>query len=301
MKGIKCTMLKANAKINIGLKVLGRRPDGYHNLETIFYPVNLCDNITLRTKVRKSNNKIEVRMFGSKRNDRDNICYKAVEKFLEEFKIPGFYNIYVKIYKYIPIGGGLGGGSSDAAAVLKGLYEIYKISGEEKRLKKLALSLGSDVPFFLTNKPAMASSRGDKIKVINSFSITGDIILVNPGINVSTKWAFEEIDRLREKLKDRGSKSEVKGQKSEFRKLQKRIPLISTKSLKNIKFLENDFERVVFKKFPEIKAIKDKMIELGTSFASMSGSGSSVYGIFNKTPKELVRYFKGKRYNVFVV
>ncbi|MFI5144681.1 MAG: 4-(cytidine 5'-diphospho)-2-C-methyl-D-erythritol kinase [Ignavibacteria bacterium] len=289
-------MLKANAKINIGLKVLGKRNDGYHNLETIFYPVNLCDNITLRTKLRKSNHKIEVFMFGSKRNDRNNICYKAAEKFLDEFKIPGFYNIYIKIFKYIPIGGGLGGGSSDAAAVLKGLYNRFDISGEKQKLKNLALSLGSDVPFFLTNKPALAKSRGDKIKVINRFTLTGDIILVNPGINVSTKWAFDEIDKLRKNPGVKKSKP-----KNGYDKLKISQWLSGNKSFIKKICLENDFEKVVFKKYPEIKVIKEKMIELGASFASMSGSGSSVYGIFQSDSNKPRMYFRRKGYSVFSV
>ena len=120
-----------------------------------------------------------------------------------------------------------------------------------------------------------------------------NVLIVNPGIHVSTKWAFDEIDRLREKLEVRSSKLEI----SNF---QKRITSSSIKSKENLEFPENDFEQVVFKKYPQIKAIKDKLIEQGALFASMSGSGSSVYGIFGKVPGELKKYFKGKGYRVFL-
>lgn len=294
-KHYKCLNLKANAKINIGLKILNKRDDGYHNLETIFYPVNLCDNITLRTRGRKSNNKVEVFMPHSpKLNNKDNICCKAIELFLKEFKIPGFHYFYVYIHKIIPIGGGLAGGSSDAASILKCLYKIFEISGGEQRLKRVALSLGSDVPFFFINKPSQAKSRGEKIKVIDNFNITGDIIVVNPGIHVSTKWAFYEFDKQRKKkngknIKPGKDKHNIDGW------------LSGNKSIITKAYLENDFEKVVFKKYPEIKAIKDKMYELGASFASMSGSGSSVYGIFRNDSNKPRMYFRRMGYSVFSV
>ncbi len=285
----KITRLKAPAKINIGLRILSKRKDGYHNLETIFYPVNLCDNITLRVVQRKSSNLFSVvtdpkGLIPCK----DNICYKAISSFFKEFDIKGFYNIYITVRKNIPIGAGLGGGSSDAVAVLRGLYEHFNINGGEDKLRKIALELGSDVPFFLINEPAYAELRGEKLTQLKELKIYGGILLVYPGIHISTKWAFQKLGLKKSK------------QREIYNLLNISRPFeFYSRIIENPEIFENDFEKVVFKKYPEIKSIKEEMLKHGAVFASMSGSGSSVYGIFKKIPTELKGIFKEKGYKVF--
>ena len=254
----KSVEFKAPAKINIGLRILSKRKDGYHNLETIFYPVNIFDTLKLKIIGNSSGNQIKIKTIPQTPIQlKDNICYKAITQFIEKFKVKGYYHIELTIRKRIPIGAGLGGGSSDAASVIKALYKILKIKNQERKLEELALTLGSDVPFFLVNKPALAKSRGEKIKVLDKFEIKNDLLIVNPGINVSTKWAFDEIDNLR--------KSEIRNPKSEKKHLRILVNKWSLKSPINTPlYLENDFEEVVFKKYPLIKTIKEKMMEYGS-------------------------------------
>lgn len=271
---------KAPAKINFGLRVLARRKDSYHNLETIFYPVKLYDDITVDIK-RSSKGSITVKTnAGEGLEGRKNICYRAAEMFQKEFRIPGEYSIAIKIKKNIPHGAGLGGGSSDAAAVLKILARYFKVLLSAK-LKKLALALGSDVPFFMTGKPAYAAGRGEKLTQLPAFSVKGKILLVNPGIHISTPWAFKELNLKKSK------RAILKG--------------VKTFDTEDSRLMINDFERVVFKKYPEIEKIKLDMLTLGAEYSLMSGSGSTVYGVFRGTKIQNAKiYFSRKGYKVFI-
>jgi 4-diphosphocytidyl-2-C-methyl-D-erythritol kinase len=273
----------ANAKINVGLRVLSKRKDGYHNLETIFYPIKLADKIkiSIRELSERAKTRITVKTKPSNYlNNKNNICYKACELFLSEFKITGKYHIEINIDKKIPTGAGLGGGSSDAACVLKILARHFKVHHRKKEILQFALSLGSDVPFFLINKPAYASGRGEKLTPLPGFRIKDWILIVNPGIHISTPWAFKQL-----------------GIKNSRTKILNKIKIAD---LTDERLMINDFERVVFKKYPEIERIKYDMLRFGAVYSLMSGSGSTVYAVFenNKNLAPAKKYFTSKRYMV---
>lgn len=282
--------LKSPAKINIGLNILNKRIDGYHNLGTIFYPVKLYDFLKFRiTKTHNTENKITVKTIPSACiEDKDNICYKAVELFIEKFKIKKKYLIEISIKKIIPIGAGLGGGSSNAAAVLKVLARYFKKENNTTSLKNIALSLGSDVPFFLLCKPALGTSRGEKLTPLPKFKINNDILIVNPKIHVSTAWAYDKLKRRRLKAKGKND-------------LKQKINKIEKFNLRDKDIFQNDFEEVVFRKYPSIGNIKERMYKEGAVFSLMSGSGSTVFGLFDKNIKKASIHFKDKGYKVFLI
>lgn len=262
------TELSSCAKINIGLKVIHKRKDGFHNLETIFYPVDICDVIkiniekidSLRNSVFISSNKPYVP------TDKKNFCYRIIEAFFIEYKIRDCYEIHLNIEKNIPVGGGLGGGSSNAGTVLRFLIEYFNIDVEKdyEKITKIALQAGSDVPFFILSKPCYAEGRGEIIKPLENFNLDYQIVLVNPGIHISTKWAFDELNYQTDELHD-----------SILSKVEKFYP-------ENAEYFENDFEKIVFKRHPEIQNIKDELLKSGAVFASLSGTGGTVYGLFEK-------------------
>lgn len=260
--------IKAPAKINIGLRVLGKRTDGYHNIYTLFYPINdLFDTITFElsnTFSFESNIKITEQL-------EDNLIVKT--KNLLESYTGKKINVKINLIKRIPIGGGLGGGSSDAAATLISLNELYKLQLDEKKLYELALMLGSDVPFFIKAKPAIGSSRGEVLEFVNVF-IDLPILIINPKIHISTKDAYENILALPTNFK---YNEIINGELFIYSIMKEKVI--------------NDFEKIIFEKFPLLKEIKKKLYELGALYASMSGTGSTIFGIFNniedaKTAKE---------------
>lgn len=265
--------VKAPAKINFGLNIIRKRPDGFHDLETIFYPVNLFDEITFKKSGNLSFSSNNRKLNSAK----SNLILKAVE-LLEKFSGKKF-NVEIKLIKRIPIGGGLGGGSSDAAATLKGINKLFNLKLSPEELNKSALELGSDVPFFIDPKPCFAESRGEILHPVN-FKIKYPILIVNPGIHVSTKWAF----------------SQIKTKKPEFSLMQINSSF-QKKDLNSYRdLIKNDFEEVVFAKYPEIKKIKAVLYNCGAGFALMTGSGSTVFGIFNELvkAKEAEKEFNSK-------
>lgn len=281
-----CTTLKSFSKINIGLHILGKRDDGYHNIETIFYPIKLYDEIFVQINPSDSN----INSVILKSNipyiplTKDNLCYKAVESFFKTFKIKDCYKINLDIKKNIPVGGGLGGGSSNAATLLKFLVKFLKIDIDlnRKKILEVALSIGSDVPFFLMLKPCYAEGRGEKLTLLHDFMINYDILIINPNLHVSTKWAFEKLNL---KLGDNVELS--------FHHVQKF-------DINNADIFVNDFEDIVFKRYLELKEIKEGLIKMGAVFASLSGSGATMYGLFKKENKEMLtkcyEYYNKKNY-----
>jgi len=310
----KTYLLNAPAKINLGLKILNKHENGFHDLETIFLPINLYDNLKVDI-IENPVNRISVKMNSIvKVKENSNLCYRAAEKFLKEFNISGSHSIKISVKKKIPIGGGLGGGSSDAAAVLMIMNQHFRKEGMlndkesefllNQRLQKLALSLGSDVPFFLLNKPAFAESRGEILTSLK-FNVEDVMILVvNPKTHISTAWAFKEFDKNHTAIvNEAGSFSSNKEAAINcYDRMKSKINIIEfLKSNQNL-FI-NDFESIVFKKFPVIKSIKENLRKFGSVFASMSGSGSTVYGIFSKknnsSAKKAKEFFKSKGHSVF--
>lgn len=248
-----------NAKINLGLNIVEKRPDGYHNLETIFYPINLQDALEV---TRRENNDKEytLHISGSplEGEPEDNLVVKAYKLLKKDY--PGLLPVDIHMYKHIPAGAGLGGGSSDAACMIKLLNDKFSLGLSTERMEEYAVKLGADCAFFIRNKPVFATGIGNLFEPVE-LSLKGyHIILIKPDIFVSTRDAFAEIKPVRPAV----SLKEIVKQPMETWKHS----------------MKNDFEDSVFKKFPEIAAIKDELYDLGAVYAAMSGSGSSVYGIF---------------------
>lgn len=268
--------LISNAKINFGLKVVNKRPDGFHNIETIFFPVNLSDTInfsvnsseTDHNSVVISTNKEYIPL------NEKNLCYKAIEKFFIGFGISDKYNFSLELKKFIPVGGGLGGGSSNAACVIKALVNHFGIDVSKNRDKilKIALDVGSDVPFFLIGKPCFAQGRGEKLLKLDSFALKDYVVIVvNPGLHISTRWAFESLE-----MSDGVCNESF-------------IQDVKTFTPENFKFLQNDFEPIVFRKYPAIANIKKMFTDSGAVYSSMSGTGASVFGVYKRSNSKRVR------------
>ncbi|HEX5149996.1 MAG TPA: 4-(cytidine 5'-diphospho)-2-C-methyl-D-erythritol kinase [Parafilimonas sp.] len=246
-----------NCKINIGLNIIGKRTDGYHNLETVFYPLPLYDvlEVIQHTNAGQSCELFlsGVRVEGSAE---DNLCVKAY--YLLKKDHPQLPPVKIYLHKTIPAGAGLGGGSSDGAFTLGLLNDKFQLHLSNEKLLSYALELGSDCPFFIFNKPCFAQQRGEVLEPL-PLSLRGyKLVLVNPGIHVSTGWAFSQVNYSANDLKNRIGKP-----------VEQWHELIS-----------NNFEGPVFKRFPGIAAIKHQLYASGALFASMSGTGSTVYGIF---------------------
>lgn len=252
--------LLSPAKINIGLRVLGKRRDGYHNIETIFHEVKIFDEIEMEVsdEVEFETNSKEIPI------GTDNLCLKAVRIFFESFGIHSGVRIYLK--KIIPIGAGLGGGSSNSAAVLKGLNILFDVGADEDLLCELGSLIGSDVPFFIKGGTAYATGRGEIIEKIQ-IEVPYKVVLVYPNIQISTSWAYENL-----KLKNHEGEENLK-----------KIFIENIDKLEKLrKLVENDFEELVFSHYPQVKEIKSKLYELGSVFSLMSGSGSAVFGFFSE-------------------
>ena len=256
-----------NAKINLGLQIVSRRPDGYHNLVTIFYPIGLKDALEIlpATKSSESVTQTNYRFFPHgdiiKGNIVDNLVIKALQLISQEKTIP---LIDIHLLKKIPSGAGLGGGSSDAAFMLKLLNESFELKYSTNDLMKLASKIGADCPFFLHNKPMLAKGIGNDLEAIDLDLSEYFLLLIKPDISVATKDAY----------------AMIKPQQPEFslKEIVKR-PITEWNYL-----MKNDFETPIFKKYPEICKIKNQLLEMGALYSSMSGSGSSVYGIFTNKP-----------------
>ena len=254
-------VLFPNAKINLGLNILRKRDDGYHELETVFYPIGLKDGLEF---VENKQNKIDFSSSGIPLNIdfEENIVVKAYRLLAADYPLPG---LDIHLHKVIPFGAGLGGGSSDAAFLLKGLNENFGLGLTTDRLKGYAHRLGADCSFFIGNKPSFATGIGEKLQVID-LSLEGYfLVTVKPPFGVGTKAAYKGITPGTPNLS-----------------LSHAIQLPPEKWQEH---LVNDFEVSVFPLFPEIGEIKSKLLSHGAIYAAMSGSGSSVFGLFKDEPK----------------
>jgi 4-diphosphocytidyl-2-C-methyl-D-erythritol kinase len=262
-----------NCKINLGLKITGKRADGYHNIETVFFSVPLKDAIEIIDNVSTLDT-VEFTQSGIPLEglQYDNLCIKAWQLLKNDF--PSLPSIKLHLHKAIPTGAGLGGGSADGSFTLVFLNQKYSLNLSENQLLAYALQLGSDCPFFILNTPCLATGRGELLQPIQ-LSLSGyRLVLVNPGIHVNTQWAFSQI-----KLAEPATNN--------TNNIKQSLSSIISGSIDHWKNqLTNDFEIPVFEKFPLIQSIKETLYEKGALYASMSGSGSSVFGIFkdNKIP-----------------
>ena len=257
---MKSININSYAKVNIGLKILNKRSDGYHNISTVFQEIDLFDSIT----ISKSDGPLK---FSSNvewlQNDQNNLCVIAYNYIKNIYKIGGA-NIVLK--KNISRGSGLGSGSSNAAATMKGLREIYNLEVADSELIKIGSKIGADVPFFINGSTQVGEGIGEKLTSIRSL-MDAQYLIVTPDIPIDTEWAYSQFKNNLDNCSSPAKFSDS------FRG--------KTINLDTLKFFENDFESVVFPTYPEIGAIKNKLIALGAKFASLSGSGSTVYGIFD--------------------
>ena len=258
--------IRAPAKINLSLRVTGKRADGYHELDTIMVPVSLYDEIEIR-QIRRTASRCKFSAQVAIRCSHpqvplghDNIAHRAAELLIPKAKIRR--PIAIRIHKNIPIGAGLGGGSSDAAAVLMGLNRMWKLGLSVRQLQRLALQLGADVPFFIRGKPARARGIGDKLRLLPKLRRRW-LVLVYPGFPVATAWVYGNLPRKLTKVSVNTSIA---------------TPLESLDKLD--KLLINDLERVAVRRYPEIGRVKSMLSLAGAAGVLMSGSGSSVFGVF---------------------
>lgn len=260
-----------NAKINIGLNITEKRPDGYHNLETIFYPIELCDSLEF---VRNEEMKFNSSGLIIDGNSQNNLIIKAYNLLKEEFNLP---NIAIHLHKAIPMGAGLGGGSADAAFMLKMLNEKFELGLSSQDLEKRAVKLGADCPFFISNKPVLAKGIGNIFEP-TTINLSGyHIVLIKPEVHVSTAEAYG------------GCKPQRWTTPLE---VAIKRPITEWKDC-----IFNDFEKTVFVVHPELAEIKSWLYDKGAIYAAMSGSGSTIYGIFKKEMKdEIIMNISTKTY-----
>jgi len=247
------------AKINLGLNILGKREDGYHDIESCMYAIPLRDVLEILPSE-------EVRFLQTgmpvNGDEADNLVMKAFQLLQSRYAIP---NVYIHLQKNIPMGAGLGGGSADATYTLLGLNELFKLNLSIEVLQSLATELGSDCPFFVVNQPQLVKGRGEVLSPIN-LDLEGYYLkIINPGIHIGTAEAYSNVEY-----------AEVAGS-------LETILLKSPEYWKNN--LINGFEKSVFKKYPQIRELKEQLYAEGALYASMTGSGSTVFGIFKNFPE----------------
>lgn len=249
-----------NAKINIGLNVVSKRDDGYHNLETIFYPVKLADALEIIESNTTSFSSSGIKIDG---NPNDNLVFKAYQILQNDLDLPP---VKLHLHKIIPFGAGLGGGSSDAAFTFKMLNEYFGLALSSDQLEKYAAKIGADCPFFIQNQATFATGIGDQFEPIQLDLSAYQIVIVKPNISVNTPEAYRNIIPQK--------------------------PKFSLKEIENLEIeewkrnIQNDFETSVFPLYPEIQELKENLYKLGAVYAAMSGSGSAVFGIFRHLPTD---------------
>lgn len=250
-----------NAKINIGLNIVKKRTDGFHNIETIFYPIPLTDGLEITNSDKKeysfSSSGIPILI-----EDSANIVCKAFELIRSRYNIP---STAIHLHKNIPFGAGLGGGSADAAFMIKMLNTQYNLNIPIQEMENIAGEIGSDCPFFIQNKPVFAKEKGDVFSQCN-LSLSGyHLLLIKPNIHIGTPEAYANVQPA-----------------VPVRSLE----LLINEPIENWKnLIVNDFENSIFPKHPELAHLKSELYKMGAIYASMSGSGSSLYGLFREIPK----------------
>ena len=274
------SVFKAHAKINLGLYILGKRPDGFHTIATVFHRIDLFDELTFDPSDR-----IVVTSSTPEAPDGEaNICFKAAA--LLQQRIGTEMGVRISIRKKIPVGAGLGGGSADAAAVLLALPQFWRRAIDAGSLRAIALELGSDVPYFLAPGTALAGGRGEELAYF-ALHVPYAILVCSPGIHISTAWAYQQLRP---------------GRTGPLPDLKNLVMSGMKNPLALVNGLRNDFEPVVFAAHPEVMRVKEAMLRGGAEYASMSGSGSAVYGLFRKTDhtRKVVHYLQGNGYNTFL-
>ena len=258
-------------KINLGLSITAKRADGFHSVETVMYPIKLHDilEVTAEKQTETIFNTTGFNIMGGRKQ---NLVFKAYELLKNDFPLE---DVNIHLHKVIPMGAGLGGGSADATFALKLLNNVFDLNLDSDQLQKYATELGSDCAFFIQSKPALATGRGELLELINLDLSNYYFVIIKPDILINTSQAYSWIQPSR---KNESLKSII----------EKTIDRWKEE-------LINDFEAPILNRFPEIKKIKKQLYELGAIYASMTGSGSAVYGIFKTRPD-----LKGKFEKYFV-
>ncbi|MBX9783987.1 MAG: 4-(cytidine 5'-diphospho)-2-C-methyl-D-erythritol kinase [Chitinophagaceae bacterium] len=281
-----------NCKINLGLQILNKREDGYHNLATVFYPVQWRDVVEVirrddgrQTTDHSGTSNLELTtknselVFTSSGLEiagpaESNLCIKAYHLLKKDF--PSLPPVQMHLHKTIPMGAGLGGGSADGAFTLKLLNDKFQLGLTQEQLIDYALQLGSDCPFFIVNKPCYATGRGEILEEVALDLSAYQFVLVNPGIHINTGWAFEQLQLQGSGRSERPDPKNIVQQ-----------PIHTWKEQ-----LINDFEEPVCKAHPQIAAIKQQLYDTGALYASITGSGSTVFGVFEKGKQVRIDFSK---------
>ena len=252
----------SHAKINLGLQVLNKREDGYHNLHSLFMEIDLADELSFR-EASELKLGIEGADLPLDENNLITKAYRLIRSKVED--VQSEYSIHLK--KKIPIGGGLGGGSSNAATVLTTLNQLWELNLTEDELENMSKSLGADVPFFIRGGIQLIEGIGDMLSPIDPSPVKDlQIILVVPPIHISTTWAYRALNKTLQPNKSR----------PKFSPLSKPM---------NWELFDNDFERIIYETYPEIRETKVNLQKAGALYAGLSGSGSTVFGVFDNLQK----------------
>ena len=259
--------IKSNAKINLGLKIINKRDDGFHNIESLFIELDFHDILIFSQsdKFKITSNSTSIPL------DENNIVHKAYQIFRTIYQPSTEYSIHIE--KNIPIGSGLGGGSSNAASTLCALNKLWHANLSNKELIDISMDIGSDVPFFISGSMQFVKGKGDILLSIDGEFIKDyTILLVFPQFTISTKWAFKQLSNTKKYLFGNNTIN--------------KFPTLS-KTLE-WEFFINDFEEMINQTYPEIGQIKSNLIELGACYSSLSGSGSTMFGVFENYEKAVV-------------
>ena len=250
--------IRSNAKLNLGLKIEEKRDDGYHNISTFMQEISLYDEIQL---AHNNSNSINLSLKGLPTpNDSSNLCYIAAKAFLDRYHINT--GIDITLNKTIPIGAGLGGGSSNAVSVVKGLAKLFDIQVNEEAMKLIVSNAGADIPFFIKGGLQLSKGIGHDLTTVQPLLKNYYFLLIYPAIEISTQWAYQEYRKY----------LEMSTIKTKFHPLSDKVEW---------SLLENDFEKVVLSTYPEIRKIKDELQKSDSLFSSLSGSGSTMFGVYD--------------------
>lgn len=261
-------ILFPNAKINLGLNITAKRKDGFHDIESCLYPIGWRDVLEVIGAQKKTELKVsghEIPGSTDKGVDKNNLVFRAYELLRKDYDLPP---IQIHLHKIIPIGAGLGGGSADAAFMLKAVNEMFQLFLDDFILEDYASRLGSDCPFFIRNKPVLALERGDVFETLQLDLQGRHLLVVKPPVHIATAEAYAGV---KPRMPEHSIKEVLETQ-----------PLTAWREL-----LHNDFEDSIFPKYPQIQDLKKQLYAAGALYASMSGSGSAVYGIFQENPPAL--------------
>ena len=274
-------ILLSNAKVNIGINIFKKFSDGYHGLESLIQEISLSD--TIQITILKSSGNIELSLKGIaiNCNNSDNTCYKITDAFKKQYNIKN--KIIIELDKKIPIGAGLGGGSSNAATILNFLNKAFNSRMNNKNKHKMCKNIGMDVPFFINGGLQYVDGRGDLTTPIEPLFNKFFFVIIYPQFSISTKWAYSKINK------------NLPSKKMRYNLLALKEPL-------NWNSFRNDFEDIVIPRYPEIRELKDAMLYNGAIYSSLSGSGSTVFGIYNDYNQalSLSKKINHKKYHITV-